>query len=175
MFVIRNKLLLMVVALMIVSATTLVQAQDDGLTESPDGPEAVKVYFTLEEALAKVFDKPDSTWSEVWEPTEAEISELENQLGWRVPPVAVEFHRARDGEKDLGWAVVTEEKGRFKPITFMVQVAPDGRVQMVAEGPRHEVAGLLDAIRREMGHYLHDAHQEHRPATGGFDGFQILL
>jgi Na+-translocating ferredoxin:NAD+ oxidoreductase RnfG subunit len=131
MFAIRNKLLLMVVGGVLLSATTHVKAQDDGLTESPDGPEAVKVYFTLEEALAKVFDKPDSTWSEVWEPTEAEISELENQLGWRVPPVAVEFHRAQDGEKDLGWAVVTEEKGRFKPITFMVQVAPDGRVQMV--------------------------------------------
>lgn len=131
MFLRRKIILMMVVALMMVSASTIVQAQDDGLTESPDGPEAVKVYYTLEDALAKVFDKPDTTWSEVWDPSGAEISTLEGELGWKVPPGPVEFHRARDGDKDLGWAVVTEEKGRFKPITFMVQIAPDGRVQMV--------------------------------------------
>lgn len=120
---------------------------DDGLTESPDGPEAVKVYYTLEEALAKVFAKADSAWSEPWTPMPEEVADLESRLGWRVPPDEVVFHRAsREGE-DLGWAVVAEEKGRFKPITFMVHVGPDGRVAMVLVMVYRESRG--DGVKRQ--------------------------
>ena len=148
MFGMRNKCLVLIVALMgIIGAAAVAVAQNDGLTESPDGPEAVKVYFTPEEALAKVFAEADSMWTETWNPTEAEIAELEARLGWRVPPVAVEFHRARKMDEDLGWAVVTEERGRFKPITFMVQVDPEGRVAMVLVMVYRESRG--DGVKRQ--------------------------
>ena len=39
----------------------------------------------------------------------------------RFPP------RPPAGASDLGWAVVLEEKGRFKPITFLVHVEPERR------------------------------------------------
>lgn len=120
---------------------------DDGLTESPDGPEAVKVYYTLEEALDKVFAKADSVWSEPWSPTPGEIAALESRLGWRVPPGEVVFHRASRKGEDLGWAVVTEEKGRFKPITFMVHVGSDGRVAMVLVMVYRESRG--DGVKRQ--------------------------
>jgi acylphosphatase len=62
--------------------------------------------------------------------------------------------------------------GRFA-VTGYVRNLADGRVQMVMEGPPNEVEGLLDAVGREMGHYIRDTHQETRPATGKFEGFQI--
>jgi hypothetical protein len=120
---------------------------DDGLTESPDGPEAVKVYYTLDQARDKVFAGADTVWSETWTPTPEEISDLEARLGWKVPPEDVVFHRAAEAGEDLGWAVVTEEKGRFKPITFLVHIAPDGRVKMVLVMVYRESRG--DGVKRQ--------------------------
>jgi len=129
--VIHTPLILAAALAVLAGAADPSPAQDDGLTESPDGPEAVKVYFTEDQALAKVFAGADSTWAERWTPTPGEVADLEARLGWRVPPEEVVFHRARKGDRDLGWAVVTEERGRFKPITFLVHVGPDRRVGMV--------------------------------------------
>ena len=56
------------------------------------------------------------------------------------------FHRASRTGEDLGWAVVTEEKGRFKPITFLVHVEPDGRVKMVLVMVYRESRG--DGVKR---------------------------
>lgn len=117
------------------------------MTESPDGPEQVKVYLTMDEALEKVFAKADSLWSETWTPAPEEIQEMEAHLGWRIPEQEFTFHRARHRGKDLGFAVVTEEKGRFKPITFMVMVSPDREVGKVEVMVYRESRG--DGVRRQ--------------------------
>ena len=52
----------------------------DGLSESPDGPEAVKVYYTEAEALAKVFAKADTLLVETWLPSPEEKEELKRQV-----------------------------------------------------------------------------------------------
>lgn len=122
-------------------------AQADDLTESPDGPEAVKVYFTEAEALAKVFARADTLWVETWRPSEAEITSLQERLGWRVAPGEVRVHRGRRGDQDLGFAVITAEKGRFKPITFLVKVAPAGHVEMVLVMVYRESRG--DGVKRQ--------------------------
>ena len=119
----------------------------DGVTESPDGPEAVKVYFTEEEALAKVFAKADTLWSDSWSPAAGERSELESALGWEVKEEFFLIHRASKGDKDLGYAVITEEQGRFKPITFIVHVSPEGRVEMVLVMVYRESRG--DGVKRQ--------------------------
>lgn len=136
------------VALMLtVSAATGVWAQADGLTESPDGEEAVTVYFTAEAALAKVFAKADSSSTEVWRMTPDEVAEVEGALGWRLAETTVEIHRGWQGEKDLGYAVITEERGRFKPITFLVKVKPDFKVEMVLVMVYRESRG--DGVKRQ--------------------------
>jgi len=120
---------------------------DDGLTESPDGPEHVKVYYSEEDALAKVFAEADSLWSEVWTPTPGEREDLESRLGWRVSEESFVFHRASRRGQDLGTAVITEELGRFKPITFMVQVGTDAEVRMVLVMVYRESRG--DGVKRQ--------------------------
>jgi len=139
-------ILLMVLAL-VAGAMSSVYGQNDGVTESPDGQEAVKVYYTEAEALAKVFAKADSLWVENWEPTATEISSVEQRLGWQVSPGPIQIHRGRQGDKDLGYAVITEEQGRFKPITFMVRVSARGQVEMVLVMVYRESRG--DGVKRQ--------------------------
>ena len=134
------------VALILVGACGPVLGQDD-LTESPDGPEAVKVYFTPEEALTKVFAKADTLWTEEWSPTQQERAELEGRLGWRIEDETFVIHRAGKDGKDLGYAVITEEQGRFKPITFIVKMSVERRVDMVLVMVYRESRG--DGVKRQ--------------------------
>ena len=133
-------------ALVLIGAASFASGQD-GLTESPDGPEAVKVYFTRDEALAKVFAEPDTLWSETWVPATEERAELESRLGWKLGDEAFEIHRARAAGQDLGFAVITEEQGRFKPITFIVKLSATGKVEMVLVMVYRESRG--DGVKRQ--------------------------
>ena len=119
----------------------------DGLTESPDGPEAVKVYYTESEALAKVFAKADTVWAETWVPSPGERAELQGRLGWELAEDKFVIHRARKGADDLGFAVITEEQGRFKPITFIVHVSAEFKVKMVLLMVYRESRG--DGVKRQ--------------------------
>ena len=122
-------------------------ARADRLTQSPDGPEHVKVYLSLEQALERAFSGADTLWTERWSPSAAGRGALETELGWRLPEPAFEFHRGRRGGRDLGVAMVTEEIGRFKPITFMVKVSARGRVESVQVMVYRESRG--DGVRRK--------------------------
>ena len=133
-------------AVLILIGTGVASAQD-GLTESPDGPEAVKVYYTETEALDKVFAKADTLWTESWSPTPEERTSLESALGWVVQEEFFLIHRARKGDQELGYALITEEQGRFKPITFIVHVSPTGRVEMVLVMIYRESRG--DGVKRQ--------------------------
>jgi hypothetical protein len=141
-------LLLIVLEVTMYLGPALVRAQSrDGLTESPDGPEAVKVYYTEEEALGKVFAKADTLWSEEWRPTSREKEELESRLAWRIEEESFLIHRGVRKEEELGYAMIMEEKGRFKPITFIVKIGPDFEVEMVLVMVYRESRG--DGVKRQ--------------------------
>jgi len=133
-------------ALILISAAGAAVGQQEPL-QSPDGPEAVKVYFTAEEALDKVFAKPDTLWAEQWSPTPQERTELEGRLGWRVTENTFAIHRARKNGVDLGYAMITQEQGRFKPITFIVKLSAERRVDMVLVMVYRESRG--DGVKRQ--------------------------
>jgi Na+-translocating ferredoxin:NAD+ oxidoreductase RnfG subunit len=140
------KQILPIAALILVGLTGPVRGQDD-LTESPDGPEAVKVYFTPEEALAKVFPKADTLWTEEWSPTPQERTKLESRLAWRIDEETFVIHRAGQDGQDLGYAMITQEQGRFKPITFIVKLSVTMRVDMVLVMVYRESRG--DGVKRQ--------------------------
>ena len=58
-------------------------------------------------------------------------------------------------------------------VTGFVKNLPDGRVQLVAEGPVEQLRGILDAVGAEMGHYITGTQQDTSPATGRFTNFDI--
>jgi hypothetical protein len=96
--------------------------------ESPDGAEHVKVYLTEDAALAEAFDDADSVWVERWTPTPEERTQLERRLGWRLEEDHFDIYcGSRRGDAD-GWAVILEQVGLYKPITFMVKIDPRGKV-----------------------------------------------
>jgi hypothetical protein len=140
----RAAILVVTGALALVAGAPAARGQEAEV--SPDGPEHVKVYATEAEALDKVFPGADRHWSEPWRPEPAQREAVQSRLGWAVPEEEFVFHRATQGGRDLGWALVLEEKGRFKPITFLVHVAPDLSVSSVIVMVYRESRG--DAVRR---------------------------
>ncbi|MFO7655251.1 MAG: FMN-binding protein [Candidatus Krumholzibacteriia bacterium] len=139
---------LLAAALAASAAAASVRAQDDDLE---------LVHLTLDEALAEAFPQADSLWTETWTPAAAERAALERLLGWRLEEAAFVFHRAArmpagggrtsHHREDLGWAVVTEQIGHHRPITFLVHVKPDGDVGSVHVMVYRESRG--GEIRRE--------------------------
>ncbi len=123
------------------------QALADDLTVSPDGPEHVKIYLDLDEALNKVFPNADKIWTEEWQLTAAEKQSLEFALGWRLTEETFVFYKASHKGKELGYAMVDQQRGRFKPITFMVQVSPLGKVGRVEVMIYRESRG--DGVQRQ--------------------------
>jgi Na+-translocating ferredoxin:NAD+ oxidoreductase RnfG subunit len=119
----------------------------DDIAESPDGLEAVKVYYTGDEALAKVFTDADSLWVEEWTPTPEEKTAMEQSLAWRIEEENFFIHRASKDGQDLGFAMITEEKGRFKPITFIVKTSAEQKVNIVLIMVYRESRG--DGVKRQ--------------------------
>jgi acylphosphatase len=58
-------------------------------------------------------------------------------------------------------------------VTGFVKNLPDGRVQLVVEGPPAEVQLLLAQVRVEMGRYIAAAEEQSRDATGKFKSFEV--
>jgi thiamine biosynthesis lipoprotein len=99
--------------------------------ESPDGPEHVVVYMSLDEALSASFSSADSVWSEAWSPVPEARRLVERRLGWRLSDSTFTIYQGSNDGLSLGYGFVAEEIGLYKPITFMVKVGPNHKVESV--------------------------------------------
>jgi acylphosphatase len=54
-----------------------------------------------------------------------------------------------------------------------VRNLPDGRVELVMEGPKQEIDHMVDALADRMSDYIRDAEKKILPATGEFSHFHI--
>ena len=55
-----------------------------------------------------------------------------------------------------------------------VRNLPDGRVELVAEGPEGQVEAFLGAVRSEMGRHIRDERTESLPDGEPFSGFRVV-
>jgi FAD:protein FMN transferase len=97
----------------------------------PDGEEGEIVYLTLGEVLQKAFPEADSVWSETWTPDDDQRKRIERRLGWRLKDRSFEIFQATRENRHMGYAVVDEEIGLYRPITFMVKMGPTGQADGV--------------------------------------------
>ena len=108
-------------------APLLVAAQADGFQ--------TEVYLNVEEAPKTVFPEADR-WERKDIPVTRELSRRLKQLVGRAKPTIWEplyitFIATKDA-KVIGYAVICEEIGKHRPITFIAGVTPEGQVKDVA-------------------------------------------
>ena len=73
----------------------------------------------------------------------------------------------------VGFRYTTQDLARGFNVVGYVRNLPDGRVQLVTEGDEQEVAGLLEAIAQQMGHFIKKRSDDDSPPSGEFADFSI--
>lgn len=107
--------------------THLVLASSIVLTVEQWAAEAAQ-YYSLEEGLKTVFPEADDYVREERDLTRAEYSQMLELLGGQPLPGPPVVYKAKKGKEIQGYAVVLDEIGKHKPITFMVGVTAEGEV-----------------------------------------------
>lgn len=75
----------------------------------------------------------------------------------------------------VGFRYTTMRLARPRAVTGFVRNLLDGRVELVAEGAREEVEGLLEDIRDGMSGYIRDENRSWGEATGSFTTFSVAF
>ena len=99
------------------------------------GQERTQVYLTVEEAPKVIFPEADRWERKEIKVTPALSQRLKQLVGRAKPTIWEPFYisfLASKGEKVIGYAVICEEIGKHRPITFIVGVTPEGKVKDVA-------------------------------------------
>lgn len=96
---------------------------------------SAEVYLTVKEAPGAVFPEADSFERKDIQVTEEFRGRLKRKVGRAKPsiwePFYISFIAQREG-KAIGYAVICEEIGKHRPITFIVGVTLEGKVKDVA-------------------------------------------
>lgn len=73
----------------------------------------------------------------------------------------------------VGFRYTAQRLARGLEVTGFVRNLSDGRVQLVVEGESDEIAGLLEGISQQMGHYIRSVKETSSPPSGAFSDFRI--
>lgn len=115
---------------------------------------AQEVLLTREQALHEIFPEMARVELERRPIADQTREALEQSLGRNLPEREIEVIRVFGGDGSLrGYAVVAEEIGKYRPITFMVGVTPDVSVRDVAVMAYRESRGGDVKRRRFLAQY----------------------
>ncbi len=87
-------------------------------------PVQEQVYLTNDEALKIALPGADRINTLDLKLTSAQVDAIAAKLKHRNIPESFTVHVGRKGAEIVGYAFITEEKGKFQPITFVVGVSP---------------------------------------------------
>lgn len=73
----------------------------------------------------------------------------------------------------VGFRYTAQAIAKRYEVNGFVRNLPDGRVELVAEGEKHELVAFLDDVRERMVRYIRDERIDTQAATGEFIGFEI--
>lgn len=131
-------------ALVMACLPTTARAQARGGPEPGDA----QVLLTAEQALLEIFPEARGVAVREWRPTPAERASLEQRLSRRLYEPAYRILLVYDDSiRFRGYALVTEERGKYRPITFMVGITPGLEVRDAAVMVYRESRG--GAVRRK--------------------------
>ncbi|MCB7130450.1 MAG: hypothetical protein J3T61_13035, partial [Candidatus Brocadiales bacterium] len=147
----RHGLLIVIIVALMVSVTVTPASAQASKEPEPPGNFEVQVYLTREEALSKMFPESDEILRDLIILTEEEKRGLEGRLRRSIYEQGFEvFIGRKDGEVQ-GYAVITEEIGKFHPFMFIVAVEPKGRIKDMAVLVYRESRGG-EVVRRRFLH-----------------------
>ena len=128
------KLMMVVLALCAAEPGQAEQEQSASADSPPaDDIGSIQVYLTPGQARLELFPKADFFEREVRLIPGSFKEELERGLGRRFDEDSLEVYIGYDRDRTrLGYSVVTEEIGKYRPITFMVAIGTDFRVRGTA-------------------------------------------
>src|SRR3990167_3872921 len=92
----------------------------------------LQTYLTEEQALALVFPECDEIVTDEFVMTPEEKSSLEKLLSRRLYEDGFRTYIGRKNGAIQGYAIITEEIGKFHPFTFVVGVGTDGKITNIA-------------------------------------------
>ncbi|SHK95269.1 FMN-binding protein [Rhodothermus profundi] len=134
----------------------------------PVGWAQEQVFLTPEEALAEVFPEGRYVQRDTLRFSPAALQQAQHALRRSEPldSVLVVMRVYDASGKLLGYAVITEEVGKYRPITFIVGVRPDFSVEKVAVMVYRESHGGQVRLPRFLYQYrgktIRDPIQTHR-------------
>jgi thiamine biosynthesis lipoprotein ApbE len=92
----------------------------------------LQTYLTEEQALSLVFPECDEIVTDEFVMTPEEKNSLEKLLSRRLYEDGFKTYIGRKNGNIQGYAIITEEIGKFHPFTFVVGVGVDGKISNVA-------------------------------------------
>lgn len=102
-------------------------------TAAAQNKDDVQVYLTVEQALKEVFPQGERYITETVRWSAAELARARQVLNRREVDAVHEVVLVYDRKGQFtGYAVITEELGKYQPITFIVGVRPDFSVEKTA-------------------------------------------
>ncbi len=123
--------ILILILALVFEITTPSHAQTDA-DDAPADNYISQVYLTEEQALREVFPHCDEILFNVVPLTKEEKSQLQNKLRRKIyEDFFVVYMGIKAGEV-TGYAIVTEEIGKFHPYTFIVSVDLKGKIDKIA-------------------------------------------
>ena len=79
----------------------------------------------------------------------------------------------RGNVQGVGFRYTALRVAKNYDVTGYVRNMPDGRVEIVAEGPNTEIRSFFQAVTQAMGQYIRATSVLDKPYTGEFEQFQI--
>lgn len=73
----------------------------------------------------------------------------------------------------VGFRYTTQGIAKRYDVAGYVMNLPDGRVELVVEGEKHELVAFLDDVRERMNRYIRDERVDTQAASGEFASFEI--
>ncbi len=142
----RVNVYLLILALVFAIASTC-HAQADFELEPEDNYQP-QVFLTEEQALLKVLPDCDEIAYDEIILTDESKTVLQNRLRRKIYENSFITYIGIKSGKVAGYAIITEEVGKFHPYTFIVSVSPKGKIRDIAVLVYRESRGAENAHKR---------------------------
>lgn len=101
------------------------------MEKEPEWNVRSEVYLTLEEALARAFPQADEIKTERVTLSPESLERTARAVGHPLPEDSFLVYQGIRRGESMGYALVGEEVGKFRPITSMVVIDTEGKVKEV--------------------------------------------